>query len=368
MSTDDTLFKLRLSRLLWKMGYFVRRNIPVSTYTLGKPLPKRIDITDIDVLGIRWDEDFTPDRVVCECKSGSKAKPLDRSFWLRGVMHYFGARKGYLLVKESGMIPGNVGARMGVTVIDRNLLTDLEKRYEIENEYWIGSCNPEIDFNIPSFRKMLREPVRRQLNYILYGYWRDPEYYQIKRLITTGKTLSGKFQPSIDAYRWLAFECINLFAISVLGFCNKLFVTEPRRIPEETSTELFGGFLSRTERQGILSSALRLMRSYIEKTYQEKFPLRLEHINLNPDYFDKLVDLLARLMSRPNESKLLPSFLDLFCYGFLYKNKKPSKEELEYYTGNHDVYLLTKLAKNVVEFYLESTSLNRDVFEPILSF
>ena len=368
MSTNDTYLKLRLSRLLWKMGYFVRRNIPVSTYTLGKRVPKRIDITDIDVLGIRWDEDFTPDRIVCECKSGSKAKPLDRSFWLRGVMHFFGARKGYLLVRESGMVPGNVGAKMGVTVIDHNLLTDYEKRYDIKNDYWVGSCNPEIDSEIFLYRKSLKESVRRPLNYIVYGYWKDPEYYQIKRLITSGRELSRKFQPSIDAYRWLTFECINLFASSVLGFCNKLFVTEPQRIPEETSTELFGGFLSKRERQSIASSLLKLMRSYIESQYRDKFPLRPEDLNLNPDYFDKLVDLVVRLMSRPNESKLLPAFLDLFFFEFLYRNKKPSKEELASYTGDHDLYLLVKMAKNVVEFYLKSTSLNPDIFEPLLSF
>lgn len=368
MNTKDAYLKLRLSRLLWKMGYFVRRNIPVSTYTLGKRVPKRIDITDIDVLGIRWDEDFTPDKIVCECKSGSKAKPLDRSFWLRGVMHYFGARKGYLLVKESGMVPGNVGAKMGVTVIDHNLLVDLEKRYEIENDYWVGSCNPEIDSKIFLYRKSLKETVRRPLNYIVYGYWKDPEYYQIKRLITSGRDLSEKFQPSIDAYRWLAFESINLFAVSVLSFCSKLFVTEPQRFNEDASTELFGGFLSKIERQGIANSLFKLMKSYIESQYQDKFPLMPEHLNLNPDYFDKLVDLLARLMSKPRESKMLPVILDIFFFEFLCKNKEPSKEELASYAGDHDIYLLVKLAKNVVEFFLESTSLNPDIFKPLLSF
>ena len=98
MSISDVGMKLRLSRLLWKMGYFVRREVPVSTYSPGEYSAKRVEITDIDVLGSRWDEDLALDRIVCECKSGTRPKPLDRCFWLRGVMHYFGARKGYLIV------------------------------------------------------------------------------------------------------------------------------------------------------------------------------------------------------------------------------------------------------------------------------
>lgn len=368
MSTNDTTLKLRLSRLLWKMGYFVRRNVPVSTYTPGEYTTKRVDITDIDVLGSIWDEDLRPDRIVCECKSGGRAKPLDRCFWIRGVMHFFEAKKGYLIVKEGGIIPASVGHRMGVTVIDQKNLSDLEKRYDIDMDKWIGYCSPGLDNKIFEYKKTLKEAFRRQLNYLIYGYWKDPEYYQLKRLVTIGREISSKFSSTSDASKWFSLESLCLLTSSLVTFCQKLYLTESSRIYDETSTQLLGGLISKIEREGIAESAVKFFESYIESQYGDKSPLKSEQIDLNPDYMEKLVELISRLVNRPHEARLLPSFMDVVCFEFLFKGKTLTKDELHSYSEHNDVFLMAKLAKNVVGFYLDSTKIKTTIFEPLINF
>ena len=367
LSSSDTNMKLRLSRLLLKMGYFVRRNVPVSTYTPGEFATRRVDITDIDVLGARWDEDLRLDRMVCECKSGMKAKPLDRCFWLSGVMHYFGARKGYLVVKEAGTIPGSIGEAMNVTVVDETFLSDLEKRYDIDANRWVGYCSAELDQKIVEYRKTLKEVFRPQLNYVVYGYWKDPEYYQLKRLLAASREIASKLQSS-EAMRWFSLESLCLLTSSLVTFCHKLYVTQASKVPEETSKQLFGGFISKAEREGIARSAIRFMESYVEAKYQEKFPLRPEDMTLDPEYIEKLVELVSRLVSRPHQTRVLPLFMDIVCFEFLHKGTALSKEELSKYISDHDVFMLAKLAKNVVRFYLDSTSTKTNLFDQLLNF
>jgi hypothetical protein len=367
--TNDAELTLRVSRLLWKMGYFVRRSVQISAYTPSKWGPRRSDVTDIDVLGICWGGDFEPNKVVCECKSGGRAKPLDRSFWLRGVMNYFGAEKGYLVVREAGLIPSNVGRRMGVIVLDYDLLSDWEKRYQINEGEWFGSFKPDLDTKISGYRKMLGQLVSPQLNYIVYGYWGDLEFYQLKRLITMGKELTEKkIASTTEAYRWLSIEAINLFAAAFLGFCHKLCSTPPKEISESAYTELFGGFLSKTERESITQKLVELMSTYIQTEYGDKFPLRPEHLSLRPEYFDGLVDLIMRTLSHPNEAILIPRFIDFVCYEFLYPQQEISKEQLTKFFENNNLYTLTKMAKNILNFYLDSTGIDREIFKPLLDF
>jgi hypothetical protein len=361
------MMKLRLSRLLCKMGYFVRRSVPVSTYVPGEYTTRRVDITDIDVLGVRWDEDLAPDRLVCECKSGSRVKPLDRCFWLGGVMRYFEARKGYLLVREVGTVPGSIGQTMSVLVIDEGMLSDLEKRYNIDQEKWVGYSSPGLDDRVIEYRKTLRQVFRPQLNYLVYGYWKDPEYYQVKRLLATSREVAHRLQ-STEAMRWLSYENLCLLTSSLVSFCHGLYTTKATQLADQTSTRLFGGFIPKLERENIAKSAIKVMESYVEAKYSENFPLRKEDMKLDPEYMDKLVELLSRLVNRPNETRMLPSFLDLVCFEFLHKGKPLSKDELNMHTGQNDVFMLAKLAKNVVSFYLESTSSRKDFYDEFLNF
>ena len=55
-------------RLLQAMGYLVDLKVPYYAHSYGRQY-KRTDITDIDLLGIKFDLDFASRTAVGECKS-----------------------------------------------------------------------------------------------------------------------------------------------------------------------------------------------------------------------------------------------------------------------------------------------------------
>src|SRR6266851_7747524 len=130
---QDVDLKLRTMRLFWSQGYFVRRNVPVVESAT------RPQFTDIDVLGIRLDEEFNASYVVCECKSGITDGTRERLFWLSGVMKYLGADKGLFI--RSQMMPrkySELADRLGIIAIPADQITELEKSYSIDSKRFVG--------------------------------------------------------------------------------------------------------------------------------------------------------------------------------------------------------------------------------------
>jgi len=119
------------------------------------------------------------------------------------------------------------------------------------------------------------------------------------------------------------------------------------------------------EREGIAKSVVQFIES---TTNSGEFPFKPEYMKLDPDYIDKLTDLISRLVNRPHETGMLPRFTDVVCYEYLLKGQSIVEAELQRYTGDVDPVLLAKLTKNVVRFYLESTSIDTRIYDSLLDF
>ena len=87
-------YELRMHRLLIHLGYFVRRNVILKEAYSGTP----ITVGEIDVLGIKYSPTFQKEVLIVECKKRRKKKPHDRCLWLRGLIDYFEANRGILLL------------------------------------------------------------------------------------------------------------------------------------------------------------------------------------------------------------------------------------------------------------------------------
>jgi hypothetical protein len=60
----DLSFKLRMQAILWRLGYYTRIGVKVASYSEQPASEDRrklplAELTDIDVLGIRCDADYT---------------------------------------------------------------------------------------------------------------------------------------------------------------------------------------------------------------------------------------------------------------------------------------------------------------------
>ncbi|MBI2078475.1 MAG: hypothetical protein HYT80_08935, partial [Euryarchaeota archaeon] len=145
-STDqDSDLKRRFHRLLWYQGFFVRREIAISTHMVGSGHQlQRRDVTDIDVLGVRFSEGLGRETVLTECKSGRNFNGLDGTLKLAGLMQLLGAARSYLVVDRPENLAKRVAPRLGIQVIDGRRLSAWESAVVPENN-WRGPFAPEMD-------------------------------------------------------------------------------------------------------------------------------------------------------------------------------------------------------------------------------
>ncbi|MGB7082862.1 MAG: hypothetical protein WBD54_14605, partial [Candidatus Acidiferrales bacterium] len=82
----DLALKLQVASALAASGYYSRINVLLSA-TSSRGLA---DVTDIDVLAIRYDPMFKRDVVAVSCKAGASKtlSPAREAFYLRGVLDY----------------------------------------------------------------------------------------------------------------------------------------------------------------------------------------------------------------------------------------------------------------------------------------
>lgn len=148
-NTDkDLLLKLRFKRILFALGYYSPLEVELSHYgDDGAGRHKRASLTDLDVLGIKFDPVLTVHRVVADCKSGRQVSDPNRLFWLRGVSDYFGANDAYFLRPTVGDHARAVAPKLGLRVLDEAELRSLEINLGVDQIPIPNSCSRSL---IPS--------------------------------------------------------------------------------------------------------------------------------------------------------------------------------------------------------------------------
>lgn len=350
-SEKDLELKLRLMRLFWFNGYFVRRNINLIRYESGM---RTDQYTDIDVVCIKYDHRFNKKIEICDCKSGATAKTAERIFWLSGVMKYFGANKGYFVRKnmmESKYI--DLANKLEISPLSEKQLTKLEKLYNVDTKPFLGCFNNNKDllmYETETFRE-LKEVLNPVYEYIHYQYWTDPVQQQIITLINCGiKINNSKLKD--DSKLFLCMYCINLLTNSLLDFSQFLL-----QIPEEDhenkiKERILGGKLESYERLNLLTKFYNFMTKEIELRYKNKYPISKNEFlsNFYPPYLKYLIDLIQRISSNPIVSVSTPHLLDILTYEIILNEKELNKDSLAKIFEANNLHDLLKTTKDLIIF------------------
>jgi hypothetical protein len=131
VSEKDLHLKVVSRRLLWRMGYSTRVDVPLRAYV---PDPTRRgtryeSYTDLDVLGISIVPGFAVRTVIADCKTTQRGS-TERMFWIRGVGDFFAADDAWM-VRTGGVAAAarQLSARLGISVLEPTDLLKLESFY-----------------------------------------------------------------------------------------------------------------------------------------------------------------------------------------------------------------------------------------------
>ncbi|MFX0069406.1 MAG: hypothetical protein ACFFA1_08510 [Promethearchaeota archaeon] len=319
-STEKDLeLKLRTMRYLWRLGYFVRRNIDLVEYGYEK---SRV-YTDIDVLGVKLDKNFNSHFIVCDCKSGIKVKTAERLFWLSGIKSYFNAEEG-LFIRNQMMEAkyAELSKRLEIAPISSTQLSDFEKTFVVPKRFYGPFCEEQGTINL--IFSELKDHDRFVHDYILKRYWKDKPQQQIVTLMTSCQRLTNIRKLENYKRTFILSYILSSLSLSVLRLSNLIMAVPDDQKETLVKYELLGGEVGFSERRKLLEAFYEFMVKEIEERYKERYPLsKAEFLeNLIPEYTKYLIDLIIRICGEPISSVCIPHLMDLLTFEFALNNRK----------------------------------------------
>jgi hypothetical protein len=356
----DADLKLRVGRFFWDLGYVCHMEVAMSASEVAYGGLKRFDLTDLDVLGVKFENDLSWRTVIGDCKTGKGVSPVTRLFWLNGIMNFFGAERGYLAMPKIGPECRTVAGRLDVSLLDEDNLSRYEKDKQLDN-LGLRSFTPEVYDQ----RRLLwglrltkgQKPVDDQLvlhkayQFFSYRYWFQDEYLNVLQSITAIADAAEVINRHPDRMKMkvLAYTGLTLFAIALLKMCGSVIATKSGEIHNEIRRYIFGGASNALER----GKLMRLLRQVSQQ------PVQLE-----PPYYEALLELANRLITFSQFAKGIPR------YSYLVQNENAiarRPEHLDAILGASFGVDALKLTKDVAEFLCTASGLDKKIFDELLS-
>jgi hypothetical protein len=290
----DLIQKLRFRRILFTQGYWCPIEVELSQYeTLGTIL-KRRSLTDLDVLGIKYDELFATHRVVGDCKSGKHISDVNRLFWLKGVKDYFGADQAYLLRPIVDSHARGIAPKLGLRVIDNDGLDLLEKHLNII-DYPLPLADTQIQenietrwgINVPKGQKPTDEQLQLKevYSFLSYSYWYIEQHRNLFKLVEHFSNVAHLLDPKDNSHILLAYTGLERFIHSLLEATSYILSQGTNGIPRDFRHYIYGGPLSLREKE----SFFQLLRKLTGSNEQ-----------LDPPYLLEVMELVLRIIRNPN--------------------------------------------------------------------
>jgi len=363
----DIELKMRMQKILWALGYYTRIGVRIAA---GQGQAKRstgrstvFELTDIDVLGIRVGADLSVEYIVADCTTRTSISPINRAFWLRGVMEYFSAGRGYILLTRD--IPDYqkvIASRLGITLLDEQNLRRLEETYG--GTGWpahIGDPNAYkyLEGNISQLTKELR-PL---LDYREHEFWLNEPGRNVLRSISVVQRLRESLLPEQKFHKVVFVDMLTLFCLALLELCGHVFRTSPNDFPNAVRSFVFGGPSGLRTRESLLKE----LQEVVDKiATQRAMPLGedlAQRFRLDPPYFDRLVERAFRLINKPHEAKDVLRYLQAVL---LEQTLFEGTGLAQIFTGTFSE-ITFKFVGDLALFYLEATGVKPSLMPALVA-
>lgn len=313
------LLELRLARLLFAEGAFVRRSVDLRV-----EFGAEFTVTDIDVMAMTFLDDLAVRTLLAECKSGlSKNAPraADRLLWGRGLRDLLEA-DGHAVVtaREVGPDARTLAKRLGSDVLDERDIARREAVLGLDNASSYGSHDPSLLMLQKEFYAAIKvhDELKRAWQFVHSEGWLTDPVTALKRALGACQLLSRKYgedttEQESAAIGWLFWQAALVFSVSVVRVAGVAY-----RQPEELFTswflgELAGGTVPVRE----LERMSRDVDEYVMNLLAQLGATPAQQIDAlgflapkPPRYAEPLLELVKRFAAEPQAAAALPRVLD----------------------------------------------------------
>lgn len=340
----------RAHRLAWHLGYFARRRVFIYT-------DEGDHITEIDVIGIKFDDTLSPHMILFETKH---ERGFSSILKLRGLLDYYTAELAYIIRPNITPAIIQFAEELQIKGIHTSRLEEMEKELGIDPSDWSLSFSPDFDKRFLPKLKVLRQNGFKSEVLLRDLFWVGSNpFYKIKRLKETilrlskgrGKTKKLRLK---TALAFLIADLTILFSICVLHSAGMLHTLPEHQRHSIFSKKLISGKLSLKEKEELIGKTYDFLAKYTKDVLHQSLSIRREDFSLTPAYADELYNLLSRILKRPQNAKFIPRLFDIYL-SMLIQGKKPDLIDLQGFLNlsrNEFEYTL-KFSRDIVHFLFE---------------
>ncbi|KYQ01873.1 hypothetical protein OWP15_11615 [Bacillus paranthracis] len=293
----DSELKFMTKLLYSKKGYYCEyecRLFEDSYY--GKY--RREEISDIDVLGIKYESDLKSFKVGIECKS-TRNNGVDELLKARGIqelldLQYVGLAKNY--VHSNVRL---IAKKLGVQLHSyKELVSLVESMYPNANELF--SKEEHLFLIKENIERELKADIKGIVNFTKAGFWTNEQYQNINTIVRALEHISEK---NLKGYQltYITIRLATLLSISLLDVASIIIRSDYFNLEHVALDMLFGGATARREKE----------RAYdiISQEVGKK-------IDPHPPYKNDYLSMVNWIVKAPNHTRYLPRCLDYYleCY------------------------------------------------------
>lgn len=341
-----TSFEYDICKFFSKQDFFTRRSIPIKT--IGKQ-----DITDIDVLGIKFTYPFEKQLIICDCKNKIRSKPYERIFWTKGLGTYVGANKEYIALPKVSSDIIAFAKKCEVRVISQSEMTQFN---DLSYGYFDYSYYSNFFASIDPKSKEGRQ-IDEYISILKREYLSNDPYTGLNRALL----ILNKIQ-NLDighkANQIIFAEAVSVVAYAILDICRDVFGMNSVEREEHITDRLTYG----SSDSAYINSLIENITSYANQVVMEKIPKTYVKNNLidnmkipAPHYSKNCIGLIERIYNNPDWYIDILNNIDFILYEFVLKNAKFDNEKFAAYNKQHIVEEKLKACKNILYFACSSS-------------
>lgn len=343
MHTEDKDLpeKIAYKQLLWKLGYYTQINIPVVNFREDSGSLTREDLTDIDVLGIIYDETLNRKIAIGDCKG--VITPHNRLLWLKGLQDYLLADTASFIGREINSKFIEVARRLSISLWHPDNISQMLKdhKFDVSQKLFdINYCEEEKEL---WQHKESNKKILTYKNFIRYTFWELNPRRRLQSIVFNLSEVAKDFEDK-HFYYFLAYKTLILTSLSILDMAGFIIKNGRDEIHKHTESFIFGSPSEIDEKKRAF---------YSIKSNKNK--------DFYPTYYPQLLDLLNYIIRRSDNSKEIPRYIETIWFNTDFARKNITLKEIA--QDNDNTLITLKLSKDISNFLCKATGLDVNFYK-----
>lgn len=353
--------KMKSVRIFWEWGYFPE--IDVRLFHKEGISKSKIEITDIDVLGIKVSKELKEEKIAADCKTNKSTSPINRAFWLSGLMSHMFIGRGLLILSKTALLDHKLAAKkLNISLMDdqefERFSTSLI-RNNLISRMSIFDSDVWLDFhkNAAEVRSL-----HQIWSYRKYRYWQDNHQRQIRYTIIEMKQAGRSITQKNRIVTSMFLDIVSLFSLSLVTMVSDLFQSHfIFRSKQELDISLKAYVYEGRDNYEHLNTLTKRVIYLKQKITEDDSSDSQKSQDMSLPEWENFMNLVMNLMENPHELSKIPLVLKYVLF------EKILKESL---VGINDAIpgcspLTIKLASDIVDYFVKATEVNELIWRPI---